>query len=91
MRNHVIVCGWNEKVRAHTRSRQGRGPADEVVLVAEREEEYPLEKYRFNPIRHLLQGRHGDATVLRRAGVEHASVIIVRRLRGQQGAHRKSI
>ena len=80
LKNHVVICGWNEKVPGLIYTLTGKDVDRQmrVVLVADFDEKYPLDRYGFNP-RYvtLCRGDTADPAVLGRASIEQAAVVLV--------------
>ncbi|MEL7446121.1 MAG: TAXI family TRAP transporter solute-binding subunit, partial [Pseudomonadota bacterium] len=79
-KDHVVICGWNEKARGIVTTLTGINvpTKKKVVLIARPEERFPLEKFGFN--HHLVsfcRGSPTDQAVLKRAKVEDAAAVIV--------------
>ncbi len=72
--NHVLICGWSAKGPEIIRELRAREVEDqrEIVILADRETA-PVDKKAVT----FVRGNPSDATDLHRAGLEHASTVIV--------------
>ena len=80
VKNHVLVCGWNDKaVRIVYSLTSDDVPRKKpVVVVAEIEGDMPLENHNFDPRYVSYQrGDSADHSVLSRANIQHADAAVV--------------
>ncbi len=95
VRNHVLICGWNEKVPGLVYALTNKEVPErkKVVIVAELEGEMPLEHYCFDPIRvSYCRGDSADRGALERAHVGAADMaIVVADLRKRDGRNIRSV
>jgi len=82
LKNHVIVCGWNDRVPSLLRDLTSLSsplkPGARAVVIAETDEEKPLETYGIDRKRvSFLRGRSSDYEKLDRAGITRAIGAIV--------------
>ena len=78
--DHVIICGWNERVPGviYSLISEYAPRRKKVVLIAETRDEKPLLSRGFDPKRVLfVRGNAADTSVLKRAGAANASEAIV--------------
>ncbi len=95
IRNHVLVCGWNDKAKGivYSLTSDDVPRKKHAVVVAEIDGDMPLEGHDFNP-RYVsyLRGDSADHTVLARANIEHASAaVVVAGLKKRAGKNVRSI
>jgi len=92
LNNHILMCGWNEKARGiifgltahHAPERK------KVVVIAEMDDERPLEKYHFpKGMVHYYRGDSADSRALEAAHVDRASAALI--LAGEKKKHAKNI
>lgn len=79
-KNHVLVCGWNEKAKGivYGLTSDDVPRRKPVVVVAEIDGDMPLEGHDFNPqYVSYLRGDSADHTVLAKANIEHADAAVV--------------
>lgn len=95
LKNHVLICGWNEKapgiIYSLTSSDVPR--KRHVVVVAEMDEQTPLDKYGFD-LRYVsyCKGDSADHKVLERANARHADVaVVLGGVKKRQGKNVKSV
>ncbi len=80
IQDHVLICGWNDKAPSIIYSLTGKeAPRKrEVIVIAEMDEDSPLEKYGFDS-RYVsyCRGDSADYKVLCRANAKYADVAVV--------------
>lgn len=79
-KNHVVICGWNEKARGIITTLTGTNvpSKQKVVLVAQTEERFPLDKFGFNERRvGFCRGSPTEIRMLERANIAQASAVII--------------
>ena len=89
---HVLVCGWNDKAAGLVYSLTGDDAPYKhtVVVVAEADQEFPLERYGFDQrLVHYCRGDSADYDALRRANAHTAQVAII--LAGERKVAQKNI
>ena len=77
---HTIICGWNEKAPGIIYSLTGEDVDERknVVIIANIEEQYPLEKYNLNSSYvTYCKGRPSDIAMLKKANVQDADAVII--------------
>lgn len=94
-KNHVLVCGWNDKaVRIIYSLTSDDVPRRKpVVVVAEIDGDMPLENHNFDPRYVSYQrGDSADHSVLSRANIQHAdAAVVVAGLKKRAGRNVRSI
>ncbi|MDX8400557.1 MAG: TAXI family TRAP transporter solute-binding subunit [Gallionellaceae bacterium] len=95
VKDHILVCGWNEKVPGLVFAlTSADAPSKrQVVIVAELEGDMPLEQYDFNPkYVSYFRGDSADKKVLESVHVKDASVaVIVAGIHKRKGQNIRSI
>ncbi len=92
---HVVICGWNEKASGIISTLTGKDvpTRKKVVIVAQPEDRFPIEKFKFNDrFVAFCRGSPADEKVLRRARTSEAdSVIVLADFAGNQTLNKGSI
>ena len=92
LRNHILLCGWNEKVRGIVfgLTTEYAPERKKVVVIAEIDEERPLEKYNFpKGMVYYCRGDSSDTKALESAHVSTASAALI--LAGEKKKKAKNI
>ena len=80
MQGHVVLCGWNEKAPGIIFTLTGKevDQRKRVTIVANFDDQFPLEKYGFNS-RYVAycRGESSDIRILEQANVEQASAALI--------------
>ena len=94
-RNHVLICGWNEKAKGivYNLTNDDVPKRKHVVVVAEIDGDMPLENHDFDPTYVSYQrGDSADHDVLARANIKHAdAAVVVAGLKKRAGKNIRSI
>ena len=80
LRNHILICGWNEKARGiiFGLTTTYAPERKKIVVIAEIDEERPLEKYNFpKGMVHYYRGDSSDSKALESAHVSNASAALI--------------
>ncbi|MFT4926526.1 MAG: Trk K+ transport system NAD-binding subunit, partial [Phenylobacterium sp.] len=94
LNNHIIICGWNNRVPAIIRNLLSQSAPDlshKILVVAEVDEEKPLEKYGLDKRKvHFYRGISSSHKVLQAADIERSfcSIIVADDKKVQQGNFR---
>jgi len=95
VQNHVLICGWNEKVPGLVWALTNKDAPErkKVVVVAELDGDMPLERYHFDPgLVSYCRGDSADHGVLKRAQVGRAeAAVVVAGLRKRKGRNIRSV
>ncbi len=95
VQDHVLVCGWNEKVPGliYALTNKEAPERKKVVIVAELEGDMPLERYNFDPgLVSYCRGDSADRGALERAHVGNAeAAVVVAGLRKRKGRNIRSV
>lgn len=80
LKNHVLICGWNEKVPGIVYTLTGTevGRRKKIVVVADLEGDYPLSSYNFDhSLVHYCKGTPSDNKTLERACISEAQSVLI--------------
>lgn len=95
VQDHVLVCGWNEKVPGLVWALTNKEAPEQkkVVIVAELEGDMPLERYDFDPdLVSYYRGDSADLCALERAHVGNAeAAVVVAGVRKRKGRNIRSV
>ncbi len=92
LKNHIIICGWNEKARGiifgltspYVPQRK------KIVVIAEMDDEKPLEKYNFpKNMVYYYRGDSSDTKALEASHITQANVALI--LAGEKKKHARNI
>ena len=92
LRNHILICGWNEKVRGIVFGLTTTYAPErkKIVVIAEIDEERPLQKYNFpKGMVYYYRGDSSDRKALESAHVSTASAALI--LAGEKKRNAKNI
>ena len=79
-KNHVLLCGWNEKASGiiYTLTGQDVDERKKVVVIGELDSDNPFEAYNFDPkFVSFVRGAPSDLSSLNRANAKDASAAII--------------
>lgn len=80
LKNHIIICGWNEKVPGliYSFTCNDAPEKKKIIVVAEMDAEYPLDKYEFDrKYVAYYRGDSADNSVLKNVSANKASAALI--------------